>query len=358
MHFEQITTENPVLAEMAARGEGATWHISGLTDAEQRYLSELSATPIADQTYWLRRGAIVALQKQTLNPELRAWLTMNDRVWSTNDKTLHDADGIIYGVLNVSPESFYNGELVADVDTMVDRAGDMLAKGADVIEVGGQTTKPGFEAAGLELTPTAEIDRIAPVITGIKQRYPEAVIAVDTYKYDVMVRAVELGVDIINDVNGFLDDPRKVAFLANRSVGLLTMWNPRGDTVVNLQAEMHAWFEDNLTQLTSAGIARQRIALDPGVGYAKDSDVAQDLAMMNTIDHLQDLQRPVMTAVSNKGWARFLLDLPKTARADVSLVAATEMFHRGARILRVHDVQSAKQMTQVVRAIEQSFWSK
>ncbi len=85
------------------------------------------------------------------------------------------------------------------------------------------------------------------------------------------------------------------------------MWNPRGETVVNLQAEMHAWFEDNLAQLTAAGIARQRIALDPGVGYAKNSDVAQDLAMMNTIGHLQDLQRPVMTAVSNKGWAKFLL---------------------------------------------------
>lgn len=355
MHFEQITIENPVLAQMAVRGEGAAWRI---TAAKQQCLAEYSAIPLTEDTYWLSRGTIVALHERTASPELQQWLVAIDHLWVVNGKTLHDADGIIYGVLNVSPESFYNGDQVADVDTMVARAGEMLAKGADVIEVGGQTTKPGFEAAGLELTPTAEIDRIAPVITGIKAHYPDAVIAVDTYKYDVMVRAVALGVDIINDVNGFLDDPRKAPFLADHQVGLLTMWNPRGETVVNLQAEMHAWFEDNLAQLTAAGIARQRIALDPGVGYAKNSDVAQDLAMMNTIGHLQDLQRPIMTAVSNKGWAKFLLGLPKLARADVSLVAATEMFQRGARILRVHDVQSAKQMTQVVRAIAQSFWQK
>ena len=355
MHFEQITTENPVLAQMVVRGEGAAWRITSRTAGAQQVLAEYNAIPLTAETYWLSRGAIVGLHERTASPELQQWLVANDRLWAVNGKTLHDADGIIYGVLNVSPESFYNGDQVADVATMVARAGEMLAKGADVIEVGGQTTKPGFEAAGLELTPTAEIDRIAPVITGIKAQYPEAIIALDTYKYDVMVRAVALGVDIINDVNGFLDDPRKAPFLADQQVGLLTMWNPRGE---NLQDEMHAWFEDNLAQLTAAGIDRQRIALDPGVGYAKNSDVAQDLAMMNTIGHLQDLQRPVMTAVSNKGWAKFLLGLPKLARADVSLVAATEMFQRGARILRVHDVQSAKEMTQVVRAIAKSFWQK
>ncbi|WP_312040989.1 dihydropteroate synthase, partial [Leuconostoc lactis] len=197
MYFEQITTENPVLAQMVVRGEGAAWRI---TAANQQCLAEYSAIPLTDDTYWLSRGAIVALHERTASPELQQWLVAIDHLWVVNGKTLHDADGIIYGVLNVSPESFYNGDQVADVDTMVARAGEMLAKGADVIEVGGQTTKPGFEAAGLELTPTAEIDRIAPVITGIKAQYPDAVIAVDTYKYDVMVRAVALGVDIINDV--------------------------------------------------------------------------------------------------------------------------------------------------------------
>ena len=109
--------------------------------------------------------------------------------------------------------------------------------------------------------------------------------------------------------------------------------------------------------MVEAGISRQRIALDPGVGYSQNSEVDQDLAMMNTISHLQLFRRPIMTAVANKGWAKFLLELPKGERADVSLIAANEMFHRGARILRVHDAKSAFQMTRVVRAIEKSFWT-
>jgi dihydropteroate synthase len=282
---------------------------------------------------------------------LLAKLQDQDIVWQANGHDLTQETGIIYGILNVSPESFYNGEHVGGVAESLAQATQQLADGADVVEVGGQTTRPGF----MPLTPEDEIARIVPVIKGIKKAHPYAVVAVDTYKYEVMVAAIEAGADIINDVNGFTDDARKLALLAETQVGLLTMFNPREDEIsTDISADMIAWFTDNLATLTAAGIARERIALDPGVGYSKNSDVNQDLAMMNTVGNLKSFGRPIMTAIANKGWAKFMFDLPKDERADLSLVAATEMYERGAKILRVHDVKSARQMTSFVEVLKKS----
>ncbi|GAX48413.1 dihydropteroate synthase [Pseudolactococcus reticulitermitis] len=280
---------------------------------------------------------------------LLAKLQGQDIIWQANGHDLTQEVGIIYGVLNVSPESFYNGEHVGGVAISLAQAVQQLADGADVIEVGGQTTRPGF----VPLTPEAEIERIVPVIQGIKKAHPYAVVAVDTYKYEVMVAAIEAGADIINDVNGFTDDPRKLSLMATTTAGLLTMFNPRDHELsADIAVDMMAWFTENLASLEAAGIQRERIALDPGVGYSKNSDVYQDLAMMRAVGDLKSFNRPIMTAVSNKGWAKFLFELPKDERADLSLVAATEMYRLGAKVLRVHDVKSARQMTSFVELLK------
>ncbi|GFH42515.1 hypothetical protein Hs30E_10660 [Lactococcus hodotermopsidis] len=283
--------------------------------------------------------------------KLLAKLQNEHIIWQANGHELTQETGIIYGILNVSPESFYNGEHVGGVAASLAQATQQLADGADVVEVGGQTTRPGFTP----LTPEDEIARIVPVIEGIKKAQPYAVVAVDTYKYEVMVAAIEAGADIINDVNGFTDDVRKLELMAQTDVGLLTMFNPRETAISSdISADMVAWFAENLATLEDAGVARERIALDPGVGYSKNSDVAQDLAMMNTVGNLKSFGRPIMTAIANKGWAKFMFDLPKDERADLSLVAATEMYRRGAKVLRVHDVKSARQMTSFVEILEKS----
>ena len=273
----------------------------------------------------------------------------DDIIWQANGHDLTQETGMIYGVLNVSPESFYNGEHVGGVADSLAQATQQLADGADVIEVGGQTTRPGF----VPLTSEEEIARIVPVIQGIKKAHPYAVVAVDTYKYEVMVAAIDAGADIINDVNGFTDDTRKLSLMATTAVGLLTMFNPRDNELSSdIASDMIAFFTDNLATLEAAGIARERIALDPGVGYSKNSDVYQDLAMMRAVERLTVFKRPIMTAVSNKGWAKFLFDLPKDERSDLSLVAATEMYRLGAKILRVHDVKSARHMTSFVELLK------
>lgn len=280
---------------------------------------------------------------------LLAKLQDEDIIWQANGHDVTQETGIIYGILNVSPESFYNGEHVGGVAASIAQATQQLAGGADVVEVGGQTTRPGF----VPLTPEAEIARIVPVIQDIKKVHPYAVVAVDTYKYEVMVAAIEAGADIINDVNGFTDDPRKLSLMATTAVGLLTMFNPRDqDLSSDIAADMVAWFRENLASLQAAGVQRERIALDPGVGYSKNSDVYQDLAMMQAVERLKVFKRPIMTAVSNKGWAKFLFELPKDERADLSLVAATEMYRLGAKVLRVHDVTSARQMTSFVELLK------
>lgn len=272
-------------------------------------------------------------------------------IWQANGHELGQETGIIYGVLNVSPDSFYNGESVGSVAQSLAQATQQLAAGADVIEVGGQSTKPGF----LELTPADEIARVVPVIKGIKKMHPYAIIAVDTYKYEVMAAAIEAGADIINDINGFTDDQRKLVLLAKTNVGLLSMFNPRHKALSSdISKDMLAWFSENLESIGNAGIGRERIALDPGIGYSKNSDVHQDLAMMNTVGNLKGFGRPIMTAISNKGWAKYLFDLPKSARANLSLVAATEMYRRGAKILRVHDVKSARELTSFVEILKNS----
>ncbi|QDJ26933.1 dihydropteroate synthase [Lactococcus carnosus] len=269
--------------------------------------------------------------------------------WQANGHHIQQETGIIYGILNVSPESFYNGEHVGGLAESLLQASQQLVEGADIIEVGGQSTRPGFS----ELTVADEINRIVPVIQGIKAAHPYAVVAVDTYKYDVMVAAIEAGADIINDINGFTDDARKLELLSQTEVGLLSMFNPRDQALSDdISRDMISWFSKNLAVIEQAGIARERIALDPGIGYSKNSDVRQDLAMMNTVGNLKVFGRPIMTAVSNKGWAKYMFNLPKDERASLSLVAATEMYRRGAKLLRVHDVKSARQLASFVALLE------
>ena len=244
-------------------------------------------------------------------------------IWQVNTTRLSDDAGLIIGILNTSPESFYDGDQVATATGSVTRALQLYADGADIVEVGGQTTRPGFQAQGLELTPELEIERTIPIITAIKRAQPQA----------------------------FTDDPRKLAFLATTPVGLLTMWNPRQAHVANVRAGLRDWAMANLNTLTTAGIAADRILLDPGLGYAKDSALAHDLAIMKHVDVLAELGRSILVAVSNKGWAKQLLGLDKQHRTTVSLVAAQAMMGRGARVLRVHDVKQTRDMLRVLAAI-------
>ncbi|WP_367369727.1 dihydropteroate synthase [Pediococcus parvulus] len=262
---------------------------------------------------------------------------------------------LIYGILNITPDSFYDGGRYFEPQKIMDRVAEMVAAGVDVIELGGQTTRPGFK----EITADEELARIMPYVKQIHDSYPQVTLAVDTYKFEIMRDIVKDGeVDIINDVNAFTDDPRKLALLAPTKMGLLTMHSSRDTEYDNLTQEMRNFFKQNLAQLTAVGIDRDRIALDPGIGYAKVADGYQDYAMMRNIDQFNDFDRPTMIAISRKGFGAKLFGLKKEDRLSVTLIAETYMYLHGGNILRVHDITETKQLVKMLQTINNGYWFK
>ncbi|WIL72771.1 dihydropteroate synthase [Pediococcus acidilactici] len=258
---------------------------------------------------------------------------------------------VIYGILNVTPDSFYDGGWYQSETAILRRVSEMVDAGVDVIEVGGQTTRPGF----VEIPPEEELKRVTQVLDLIQKNFSQVAVAIDTYKYAVMERVIDY-IDIINDVNAFTDDQRKLALMRNSNIGLLTMHSARNKDYDNLTAEMKAFFEENIATLVQNGININRIALDQGIGYAKKADGYQDYAMMNNIDQFNYLNRPMMIAISRKGFGAKLFGLPKEDRLPVTLVAEAYMYLHGGRILRVHDIAETVQLAKMLDVIQNGYW--
>ncbi|MFJ6941330.1 MAG: dihydropteroate synthase [Limosilactobacillus mucosae] len=264
------------------------------------------------------------------------------------------AKPIIYGIMNITPDSFYDGGRYNTPEAMREHIRQMVAAGADVIEVNGQTTKPGGYK---EVSPEEELARIVPGIKMLQEEFPNVAIAVDTYKLPVMERVLEMGVDIINDVQAF-DDQRKLLLLKNSRAGLVTMHSSRDREYGNLTVEMKHFFEHNLAKISEAGINLDRVIIDEGIGYSKVADGEQDYAMMRNIDEFRYLNRPIMVAISRKGFGKKLFDLPKDERLPVTLIAETYMYLHGGRVLRVHDIEETRQLVKMIDTITAGYWQR
>ena len=264
------------------------------------------------------------------------------------------AKPIIYGIMNITPDSFYDGGRYNTPEAMREHIRQMVAAGADVIEVNGQTTKPGRYK---EVSPEEELARIVPGIKMLQEEFPNVAIAVDTYKLPVMERVLAMGVDIINDVQAF-DDQRKLLLLKNSRAGLVTMHSSRDREYGNLTVEMKHFFEHNLAKISEAGINLDRVIIDEGIGYSKVADGEQDYAMMRNIDEFRYLNRPIMVAISRKGFGKKLFDLPKDERLPVTLIAETYMYLHGGRVLRVHDIEETRQLVKMIDTITAGYWQR
>ena len=264
------------------------------------------------------------------------------------------AKPIIYGIMNITPDSFYDGGRYNTPEAMREHIRQMVAAGADVIEVNGQTTKPGGYK---EVSPEEELARIVPGIKMLQEEFPNVAIAVDTYKLPVMEKVLVMGVDIINDVRAF-DDQRKLLLLKNSRAGLVTMHSSRDREYGNLTVEMKHFFEHNLAKISEAGINLDRVIIDEGIGYSKVADGDQDYAMMRNIDEFRYLNRPIMVAISRKGFGKKLFDLPKDERLPVTLIAETYMYLHGGRVLRVHDIEETRQLVKMIDTITAGYWQR
>ncbi len=276
--------------------------------------------------------------------------------WTVRDREIVVDRPVVMGILNVTPDSFSDGGLHYAAERAVERALEMIAEGADIVDVGGESTRPQGATA---VSAQEEIDRVIPVIEGIARSAPEAVLSVDTVKHDVAAAAIAAGVHIVNDVSAFRLDERMPALCAEHGVGVVLM-HSRGD-VSSMATYEHARYANTVDEVLaelgrqvavaeSAGVTRDHIAVDPGIGFSKHS--AESLQMLACLERVVAWGLPVLVGASRK---RFIGELTgrKTPRERVfgSVGAAVSAYDRGARIFRVHDVVATREALDVAAAI-------
>jgi len=255
------------------------------------------------------------------------------------------------GVLNITPDSFFDGGLYLDLARAVDRGLELAGQGADIIDVGGESSRPGSESIPIE----EEIRRVVPVIAALRKQ-STAFISIDTTKALVARAAVDAGAEIINDISALRFDEDILPLAAGRDVAVVLMHMlgiPRTMQVApsyeNTLAEVKGFLVKRLAAAVQAGLTRDRIIVDPGIGFGKRLE--DNLVLLNHLSTLEDLGCPVLVGPSRKGFIGKLLDLPPQDRLEGTIAAAVMSVARGAHILRVHDVQAVRRAVRVAEAI-------
>lgn len=252
---------------------------------------------------------------------------------------------LIMGILNVTPDSFSDGGLWDDPDKAVEHALQMAADGADIIDIGGESTRPGHKPVGLE----EELARVLPVIESIHRAAPHIPLSIDTYKAEVARQAIAAGAHIINDIWGCKADPEMAAVAAAADCPIILMHNRQDRDYTNLSADMSADLKESIDLALAAGVKPANIILDPGIGFAKDFN--ENLQAMMLLDGLTEFGYPLLLATSRKKFIRTVLDLP--ADDIVEGTAATVAFGiaQGCQIVRVHDVSLIKRTVKMCDAM-------
>lgn len=258
----------------------------------------------------------------------------------------------IMGIVNVTPDSFYDGGHYARTESAVAHARELVSQGADILDIGGESTRPFAAPVG----EAEELERILPVVraaSAFEQRVP---LSVDTRRAGVAARALDAGAEIINDVSACSFDPELADVLASYTPGYVLMHsqgtpgdmqrNPRYDDVV---AEVLAFFEERLHFLTRAGVPEENIILDPGIGFGKRLE--HNLALLREVQRFFALGRPLLVAFSNKSLWKDLLGLDTSQRDNATQAGTAVMAAKGVAFHRVHAVDLTAQTLGVVRAL-------
>jgi dihydropteroate synthase len=258
------------------------------------------------------------------------------------------------GVLNVTPDSFFDGGRWIDPSAAVAHAHDMIAQGAAIIDVGGESTRPGAEP----VNETEELSRVLPVLEALEPT--DALVSIDTRKPAVAERALGAGASIINDTSGEASVRAMDQLAAESGAGIIVM-HSRGTPASmrsltdygDVVADVRAFLAGRAAELESAGVRRVSICLDPGLGFAKTAQ--QSLSLLRRLDELVILGYPVVAATSRKSFIGAALDLAEEDRLEGSIATVVWAVDRGAQIVRVHDVEPvvrAVRMTEAIRGRE------
>lgn len=262
----------------------------------------------------------------------------------------------IMGILNVTPDSFSDGGKFLNVNDAVTRAMQMIEEGADIIDVGGESTRPkGIYGEGAKkISADEEMERIIPVIEKIHSS-TDAVVSVDTYKSKVAEEALKAGASIVNDISGLKFDP-SVAQVASRHNAALVLMHIQGTpetmqvdpTYGDVVTEVKEELRHSAEKAKSAGV--ENIILDPGIGFGKS--VEHNLSLLNHLMEFQELGYPILIGTSRKGFIGMLLNLPVDQRIDGTAASVAISIMNGAQIIRVHDVKEMKRVAIIADAIK------
>jgi dihydropteroate synthase len=280
--------------------------------------------------------------------------------WSLGKRSLElGKRSLIMGIINVTPDSFSDGGLHFEPKEAIAHGIQLLDQGADILDIGGESTRPGAKVAAVSAE--EELQRVVPVIEGLRKARPDAVISIDTYKSNVARAAVGAGAEIVNDVSGFRWDPQMSRTVADLKCGVILMhmrgrpeeWRtlpPPGDIVLQVKRELREWVEAAVV----VGVRREKIAVDPGFGFGKNFE--QNYPLLARFQELQSLGFPLVVGTSRKSFIGRMLakdgkDAPVTERLYANLAVHTALILKGAHILRTHDVKEASEAARATDVI-------
>ena len=284
-----------------------------------------------------------------LNPELDQALILKsfyDWCQDPNRETL------VMGILNVTPDSFSDGGLFYNTNEAVSHAIQLIEYGIDIIDIGGESTRPGAK----KISEEEEIQRIIPVVKQIRELSPEIIISIDTTKSMVAQKAIQSGANIINDISGFSFDNKMIDVVRESKVPVIIM-HMQGDpsnmqnkpVYDDLIIDISSFFKSKIKLAIDAGIKKEQIIIDPGIGFGKT--VGDNFQLINQLNEFCKLGFPVMIGPSRKSFIGTTLNLPVDDRLEGTAAAVAVGVMNGARIVRVHDVKEIKRVVTIVEKI-------
>ena len=250
----------------------------------------------------------------------------------------------IMGILNVTPDSFSDGGKFSSLDAALFHAEEMIKEGADIIDIGGESTRPGHQV----ITSDEEIARVVPVIEAVKSRF-DIPVSIDTYKGDVTEAALQAGADLVNDIWGFKHDFRVAELTAEYGAACCLMHNRDEAVYEDFQKDFLTDMEECVALARKAGVPDDKIILDPGVGFGKTYEM--NLEIINHLEILNTLGFPVLLGTSRKSVIGNTLDLPTDQRVEGTLVTTVMGVMKGCSFVRVHDVKENLRAVKMTKAI-------
>jgi dihydropteroate synthase len=268
-------------------------------------------------------------------------------------------DFTVMGVVNVTPDSFSDGGLYIDAGAAIDHGLELEAEGAGILDIGGESTRPGAQP----VASVAELDRVLPVIEGLRERGAAAQISIDTSKAAVAGAALDAGAALVNDVTALRGDPAMAELVAGRGVQCCLMHmlgeprtmqdDPRYEDVVS---DVKAFLEERLAFAVASGIAEERILLDPGIGFGKTA--AHNLELLARLDELAAIGRPLVIGTSRKSFLGRITGRSVDERLAATIATNVLAYERGARVFRVHDVAPVRDALVIAGATVRRRWPR